>query len=89
MSLEPLRERWESFGWEVFEADGNNVEALLNAFLSMDYSNGKPKLLIAHTVKGKGVSYMENVAKWHHGVPSPEQYQQAIREIDARIAQIS
>jgi transketolase len=88
MSLEPLRQRWEAFGWEVFEADGNDVEALSAAFQSMDHGNQKPKLLIAHTIKGHGISYMENVAKWHHGVPSEEQYQQAIREIDERIAQI-
>ena len=85
MSLEPMRQRWEAFGWEVFETDGNNIEALLEVFEQMDYTNAKPKLLIAHTTKGNGVSYMENVAKWHHGVPSEAQYQQAIREIDERI----
>jgi transketolase len=88
MSLEPLRKRWDSFGWEVFEVDGNRVEELLEVFQKMNHSNNKPKLLIANTVKGKGVSYMENVAKWHHGVPTEEQYKQAVREIDARIAQI-
>ncbi|MDR2805533.1 MAG: transketolase [Dysgonamonadaceae bacterium] len=89
MSLEPLRQRWEAFGWEVFEAAGNDVEALVTVFRAMNFANRKPKLLIAHTVKGNGISYMENVAKWHHGVPTEEQYQQAMREIDGRIAQIT
>ncbi|MDR1526793.1 MAG: transketolase [Dysgonamonadaceae bacterium] len=89
MAIEPLRQRWEAFGWEVFEADGHCMEALLAVFRQMDYGNQKPKLLIAHTRKGNGVSYMENVVRWHHGVPDKEQYQQALREIDARIAQIS
>jgi transketolase len=88
LSLEPLRQRWEAFGWEVFEANGNDVKTLLNVFSQMDFFNQKPKMLIAHTVKGNGISYMENIAKWHHGVPSEQQYQQAIREIDERITQL-
>jgi len=88
MSLEPLRQRWEAFGWEVFETNGNDIEALINVFAQMDYANKKPKLLISHTTKGNGISYMENLARWHHGVPTEEQYQQAMDEIDKRIAQI-
>ena len=88
MSIEPMRQRWEAFGWDVFESNGNDVEALMNVFSQMDYTNKKPKLLIAHTTKGNGISYMENVAKWHHGVPTKEQYQQAMEEIDKRIVQI-
>ena len=88
LSLEPLRQRWEALGWEVFETPGNDIEALMKVFHCMDYTNKKPKLLIARTTKGNGISYMENVAKWHHGVPTAEQYQQAMNEIDARIAQI-
>ncbi|GHT58077.1 transketolase, N-terminal subunit [Bacteroidia bacterium] len=90
MSLDPMQERWEAFGWQVVEIDGNDIEQLTDTFdkLSLD-TNGKPKLIIARTTKGKGVSYMENVAKWHHGVPTEEQYQQAINEIDERINQYS
>lgn len=84
LSLEPLRERWESFGWDVHDADGNDMTSLLTVFDSIKY-NGKPHLIISHTTKGKGVSYMEGVAKWHHGVPSEEQYALAISEIDSRI----
>jgi transketolase len=86
LSVEPIRARWEALGWEVFEADGNDVEALVRVFGRMRVLNGKPKLLIAHTIKGKGVSFMENAVRWHHGVPSEEECRQALREIDARIA---
>lgn len=84
MGLEPMRERWESFGWEVSEVNGNDIEALLELFEGMK-PNGKPHLVISHTTKGKGVSYMENVAKWHHGVPTAEQFDLAMSEFDARI----
>ena len=86
MSLEPMRERWEAFGWEVLEMDGNSMEDVLGTFDGIDYANGKPHLIISHTVKGKGVSYMENGARWHHGVPDETQRNEAFREIDARIA---
>lgn len=89
MSLEPMRERWESFGWEVLEVDGNNVEEIQELYAGMNFNNQKPKLIISHTVKGKGISYMEHGAKWHHGVPSEEQYQNAIQEIESRIKELS
>lgn len=85
MSLEPMRERWEAFGWEVFDIDGNDMKDILETFENLDYSSSKPKLMIAHTIKGCGVSYMEKVPKWHHGVPNEEQYKDAIAEIDERI----
>jgi transketolase len=86
MSLEPMRARWEAFGWEVLEMDGNNMQEVLDTFYGIDYKNGKPHLIISRTVKGKGISYMENGAKWHHGVPDDAQREEALREIDARIA---
>lgn len=85
MTLEPLKERWESFGWEVSEVDGNNMEAVIKSFRSLNHSNSKPKLIIAHTTKGCGISFMEKIAKWHHGIPSTEQYDEAIDEINGRI----
>jgi transketolase len=85
MSLEPMRERWEAFGWEVHDVDGNDMAELVTAFDHLDYRNGLPKLLISHTTKGKGISYMEKVAKWHHGVPDEAQYREALQEIDERI----
>lgn len=86
MSLESIHKRWEALGWDVKEVDGDSVEKIVNIFQSIDYSNNQPHLIISHTTKGKGVSYMEGVAKWHHGVPSAEQYEQAIQEISGRIA---
>lgn len=85
MSLEPMRERWEAFGWEVIDMEGNNVKDIMETFDNIDYNNEKPKLIIAHTTKGHGISFMEKLAKWHHGVPNDEQYKLAISEIEARI----
>lgn len=85
MSLEPMPERWKAFGWEVIEIDGNNMKEIIETFENIDYNNSKPKLIISHTIKGCGVSYMEKVAKWHHGVPNEDQYKEAIAEIDERI----
>lgn len=85
MSLEPMHERWGAFGWEVIEIDGNNMKEIVETFENMDHNNAKPKLIISHTIKGCGVSYMEKVAKWHHGVPNEDQYNEAIAEIDERI----
>lgn len=88
MSLESIRERWTAFGWDVVTADGNSASAMTKTFKSIDFPNGRPHLVIAETTKGKGVSYMENVAKWHHGMPDAEQYAVAIAEIESRINQM-
>lgn len=87
MALEPMRQRWEAFGWEVSDVNGNDMNEIVSTFDTFDYSNRKPKLIISHTTKGNGISYMENGAKWHHGVPNEEQYRQAITEIEQRIKQ--
>lgn len=87
MSLEDMNARWTAFGWDVVEVNGDEMEDIVEKLHSINYSNGKPHLIISHTTKGKGVSYMENVAKWHHGVPTEEQYTQALNEIDERIKQ--
>lgn len=78
----PIDKKFESFGWAVREIDGNNVAEIQNAFDSLPFEIGKPSLIIAHTIKGKGVSFMENQLKWHHGVPTQEQYIQANEELD-------
>jgi transketolase len=82
-------DRWKAFGWEVFETDGNDMAALLDCLALSARVENKPSLIISHSIKGKGVSYMENVAKWHHGVPSAEQFEQALKEIDTRIASLT
>ncbi len=88
MALEPMRERWEAFGWEVFEVKGNDIEDIVNTFGVLNYSTEKPKLIISHTTKGNGISFMENGAKWHHGVPAEQQYKDAICEIEERIKKL-
>lgn len=85
MPLDPLQDKWQSFGWNVTCVDGNNIPALCDALSDDKRIPGTPTLVIAKTVKGKGVSFMENNAKWHHGVMSPEQYQQACRELDEQL----
>lgn len=85
MKLDSIRDRWTAFGWDVQEICGDNMEEIVNAFHAIDYKADKPHLIISHTTKGRGVSYMENVAKWHHGMPNEEQYAQALSEIQARI----
>ncbi|HMQ60906.1 MAG TPA: transketolase [Flavilitoribacter sp.] len=82
IGLEPIRKKIEAFGWAVCEVDGNDVEALTETLENLPIEQGKPSFVIAHTVKGKGISYMEGVLKWHHGVPSPGQYYAAINELD-------
>src|SRR5690606_19963900 len=81
-NTEPIDQKFESFGWAVKPVDGNNVGQLKTAFASLPFEEGKPNLIIAHTIKGKGVSYMENQLKWHHGVPTDAEYQQAIAELE-------
>ena len=81
-STDPLDKKWEAFGWTVKQVDGNNVDELKAAFNSLPFEKGKPSVIIAHTTKGKGVSYMENQLKWHHGVPNSEEYELAQQELD-------
>jgi transketolase len=88
MNTDPLDEKWKAFGWTVREVDGNDVAALKEAFAALPFEKGKPSVIIAKTVKGKGVSFMENQLKWHHGVPTAEQYEQAQEELDALLNQV-
>lgn len=78
--LDPLDEKYRAFGWDVTEVDGHDHAALLDV-LSGESASGKPRCVIANTIKGKGVSFMEGHAKWHHGVPNAEEYEQAMREL--------
>lgn len=78
---EPLAEKWKYFGWNVMEISGHVFEELINALDNSDNANGKPNLIIASTVKGKGVSFMEWQAKWHGKAPSKEELQSALKEL--------
>lgn len=85
MALDSVAQKWAAFGWDVIEVNGDDMEDIVKKLEAIDYTSDRPHLVIANTTKGKGVSFMENVAKWHHGVPSEEQYAQALKEIDERI----
>ena len=82
LGLEPLAEKFLAFGWAVQEVNGHDHHALWNSLHAAPWLCGKPSVLIAHTVKGKGVSFMENSVDWHYRSPTPEQLDQALREID-------
>lgn len=88
MGLEPLAEKWAAFGWTVRTVDGNDMEQLLEAFRSVPLEEGKPTLIVANTVKGKGVSFAENVPHWHHHVPSDEELERALAELAAAAAEL-
>lgn len=89
MPLESIEERWTAFGWDVRTTNGDDIEALTQTLRQTDYSMAKPHLIVSQTTKGFGVSYMEGIAKWHHGMPTEEQYRQAVSEISQRISQLS
>ncbi len=80
--LEPLADKFRAFGYAVREVDGNDTQALMDVFSQTPFASGKPNLVLAHTVKGKGVSFIENAAKWHHRVPTDEEYEIARRELE-------
>lgn len=82
---EPIDKKFESFGWAVQHVDGHDLEALKKCFDALPFAKGKPSLVIADTVKGKGISFMENQLKWHHGVPDSAQYHQALSELNATV----
>ena len=77
----PLIPKWESFGWNVFEIDGHDMEEILTALDKADTVKGKPTVIVANTVKGKGVSFAENVVGYHNGILTEETYKQALQEL--------
>ncbi|MDO4633979.1 MAG: transketolase [Eubacteriales bacterium] len=80
-----LANKFKAFGFDVYEIDGNDMKQMVCAMdIAVAAKNGKPKCIFGHTVKGKGVSYMENVCSWHGVAPNEEQYNQAIKELDAQ-----
>ncbi|MCM8773564.1 MAG: transketolase, partial [Candidatus Omnitrophica bacterium] len=81
MNLEPLKDKWLSFGWNVIQCDGHSIEELLNAFKQAKIIKDKPTVIIAHTVKGKGVSFMEGVVDFHGRAPTEEEMKLALKEL--------
>ena len=83
MNIQPLAEKYRAFGWNVLEIDGHNLDEVDKAYAAAKAETNKPTAIIAKTVKGKGVSFMENLAEWHGKAPSKELVEKAIAEIDA------
>ncbi|MBU1199364.1 MAG: transketolase [Nanoarchaeota archaeon] len=81
-NLEPIADKWKSFGFEVREVDGHNLNELKKVFSQIPFTKGKPSMIICHTVKGKGVSFMEGNAKWHHVKPKPEELKKIYKALE-------
>ena len=82
MNLEPMVDKWRSFGWHTIEIDGHNMKEILAAFSEAETIKGKPAIIIAHTVKGKGVSFMEGVLEFHGRAPTKEEAEKALKELE-------
>lgn len=80
MSLSPLKDKWDAFGWEAYEIDGNDMKQILNVFSKIPYAK-KPVAIIAHTVKGKAISFMEDDNNWHYRIPSEKEVALAKSEL--------
>jgi len=83
LNIEPLKNKWQAFGWEVREIDGHNFEEIEKALTEPAWGKGKPIAIIARTIKGKGVSFMEGDNIWHYKAPSEEEYQKALKELES------
>lgn len=81
MALEPLAAKWKSFGWSTYEVDGNNIKELFEVLNNIPDGSGKPVAVIAHTVKGKGVSFMEDDNNWHYKAPDINELNKAKKEL--------
>ncbi|MCX8129913.1 MAG: transketolase [Clostridia bacterium] len=82
MEMEPFSDKWRAFGWDVIEVDGHNIPQLLEVFGKVRAFDSKPCLIIAHTIKGKGLSFMENIPIWHNRLPNQEEMQIVYRELE-------
>ncbi len=82
MPLDPLAPKWEAFGWDTHEIDGHDFRQIVGAVEKARQAKGRPSMIIARTTKGKGVSFMEGVAKWHGTPPTDDEYTRAMAELD-------
>ncbi len=81
MALAPLRDKWEAFGWDAVEADGHDLDALIALLGRPPHAGGRPRAIVAHTVKGKGVSFMEDDNNWHYRIPTADEVVRAHAEL--------
>ena len=85
LGLEPFADKWRSFSWAVQEIDGHNHLSIKEAFLQIPFNPGQPNCIIAHTTKGKGVSFMENSVLWHYRSAQTEEYDNALQELESKL----
>jgi transketolase len=83
MGVSPVVDKWKAFGWNVIDIDGHDYEQILKALSPDSIVAGKPTMIVARTIKGKGVSFMENAVDWHGKAPKPEEVEKAVAELDA------
>ncbi len=83
LALEPFRQKWESFNWSVIEVNGHDHEKLMEAFSGIDQNATRPTVVLAHTTKGKGVSFMENSVLWHYRTARGEEFARALNEMES------
>ena len=88
MPTEPLDKKFESFGWHVIKIDGHDFEQIEAAYREAEQTKGQPTMILAKPVKGKGVSYMENNAGWHGKAPNDEEFEIAMNELSAQLAEV-
>jgi len=88
MDMGPYTHKWADFGWNVIETDGHDMSKLMDALDEAEKVKGKPTVIIAHTTKGKGVSFVENKVEWHGIAPKKEEYERAIKELDDSLANL-
>jgi transketolase len=81
-ALAPLAEKWRAFGWSVRELDGHDMRAVVEALDALPFEKGKPSAIVAHTIKGKGVSFMEDDLEWHYRPPGDQDLARALDEIN-------
>lgn len=84
MNPTPFDKKFEAFGWNVIEINGHDYDEIRGAYVKARECKGKPTLILAHTIKGKGVSYMENQAGWHGTAPNQQQCDEAIKELEGK-----
>jgi len=85
LRLESLKDKWQAFGWFVNRVNGHDIQELVDAFENIPIVKEKPHLIIAETVKGKGVSFIEGDKSWHHRVPNDEEYKKALQELNQQL----
>lgn len=84
LNLEPFADKWKAFGWEVKEIDGHNFSEIIETLKGIPFKNGKPNIIIAHTVKGKGISFMENKLVWHYNAPNESEFKIGLQELNSQ-----